>query len=90
MYYMPTSVRLDPRSEHLLELLARHRRSSKSDVLRDAIAELATRELESPSGDDSVLSGMSDLVGIARGGRTDLGRSHKRAFAEALREKRRR
>lgn len=41
---MPLSVRLDERTESLINRLARKRRQTKSEVIRDAIGALAAQE----------------------------------------------
>jgi hypothetical protein len=65
---MPLSVRLDPKTEQLVERLARQRRQTKSDVIRDAIAVLAPKK----GAGSGPYDGVADLIGCARGGPTDL------------------
>jgi len=68
---MALTVRLDPKTERLVERLARKRGRGKSEVVREAIAVLAEHERQ---GDDtgSPYEGVADLAGCARGGPTDL------------------
>ncbi len=41
---MPTSVRLDEKTENLVRRLARQRRATKSEVIREALTRLARLE----------------------------------------------
>ena len=68
---MPLSVRLDRKTEQLVERMARQRRQSKSEVVREAIAALALFK----NGDDGpgrLYDSLADLVGCVRGGPPDL------------------
>ncbi len=78
---MPTSVRLDPRTEALLRRLARRTGQTRSHIIRDAIARLAESEPVHTPGPYAMVA---DLVGIAKGGPPDLARRHKEAFRELL------
>ncbi len=86
---MPTSVRLDPETESLLNRLARTRQQTKSDILREALHRLAQAE-QAEEADYSPYDRIADLVGIARSGPDDLARQHKRAFQDLLITKKRR
>lgn len=68
---MPTSVRLDPDTERLLESLARQRSQTKSQVLREAIRGLAAVEPGAPAG-ATPFERVADLVGSVTGGPPDL------------------
>lgn len=80
---MPTSVRLDTETEALLRRLARTSGRTKSDVLREALVRLAEQH-DATSSVESPYSLVADLVGIARGGPSDLAGRHKQAFRDAL------
>lgn len=83
---MPTSVRLDTETEALLRRLARERGSSKSDVIRDALHELAAGSaVAEPIGPYAEIA---DLIGIAKGKPIANARDHKRVFREILNKKR--
>ena len=85
---MPTSVRLDPETEALLEELTWRSGRSKSEVLREALHRLAE---STGSGDRSgPYALISDLVGSARGGPATPAREHKKAYRAALTAKHRR
>jgi len=79
---MPTSVRLDAKTEAVLRRVARRTGRTKSDVLRDAILRMARREDLEPGG--SFLARISDLVGIGSGGAPDLARRSEEIFRERL------
>ncbi len=80
---MPTSVRLDPKTERLLEKLASERAQSKSDVIRDAIESLATTKSADVDG-GTLYESIYDLVGCAEGGLPDLSERTGKRFRELL------
>lgn len=82
---MPTSVRLDPDTQLLLQRLARRSGRSKSEVLREALRRYA--EEPEPSENNGLYALIADLVGTARGGAEALAREHKNAYLEALKRK---
>jgi Arc/MetJ-type ribon-helix-helix transcriptional regulator len=84
---MTTSVRLDPKTEKLLEKLARERTQSKSDVIRQAIESLAAEE-KRRGREGTLLDSISDLVGSVDGGRDDLSEQTGWRFRELLAKKR--
>jgi predicted transcriptional regulator len=63
---MPTSVRLDPETEALLDQLAQTRHRTKSDILREALRRLAQDE-QVKEVDDGPYALVADLIGIAQG-----------------------
>jgi hypothetical protein len=80
---MPTSVRLDARTEVAVRRLARQTRRTKSEVIREAIARMAEQAGGAPRG-DSAYAVVEDLLGIARGGPHDLARRADEAFRNLL------
>jgi predicted DNA-binding protein len=86
---MPTSVRLDPETEALLDQLAQTRRRTKSDILREALRRLAQDE-QVTEVDDGPYTLVADLIGIAQGGPDNLARCHKQAFRDLLASRQRR
>ena len=80
---MPTSVRLDPRTEQTLERLARLKGVSKSAVLREAVDALARKSLETGK-PGSLFSKVEDLIGCASSGRGDLSRRTGEGFRRIL------
>lgn len=67
---MPTSVRLDRKTERLVERLAREQGRTKSEVIRQAIALAAEKEL----GEDerTPYERSAHLIGCVSGGPPDL------------------
>ena len=84
---MPTSVRLDPKTETLLRRLAQRTGRSRSHIIRDAIARLAEAEPLPEAGPYALVT---DLVGVAQGGPPDLARRSAEAFRRLLVERGRR
>lgn len=85
---MPTSVRLDAKTQALVARLARKTRRSKSEVIRAAIARLAEDEVRPASA--SAYDGMKHLIGIAGGGPPDLSVRTGEKFRQLLLARRRR
>lgn len=81
-----TSVRLDPATRATLETLARRRGQTKSDVLRDAISELAGQEA---AGVETALDRLRPWVGIIDSGDGRLSERTGERFRELVEEKHR-
>lgn len=75
---MPTSVRLDSKTQGALERLARSRSQTRSEVVRQAIEELAARETQPP------FETVADLIGCVKGGPPDLSENTGQKFRELL------
>lgn len=75
---MPTSVRLDAKTERVLERLARSRSQTKSEVVRQAIDLLAAQERQRP------FEAVADLIGCVRGGPPDLSEDAGRKLRDLL------
>jgi predicted DNA-binding protein len=80
---MPTSVRLEPETEKLLERLAKKKSQTKSEVIREAIETLAERESKSDQKKSSY-ERIEDLVGCVSGGPSDLFFETGRKFKDAV------
>jgi Arc/MetJ-type ribon-helix-helix transcriptional regulator len=80
---MPTSVRLEPETERLLERLAKKKSQTKSEVIREAIETLAERESKSDQKKGSY-ERIEDLVGCVSGGPKDLSSETGRKFKDAV------
>lgn len=78
---MPTSLRLDPKTQSALERLARSRSQTESEVVRQAIELLATKEPQLPF--DTV----ADLIGCVKGGPSDLSETTGKKFRDLLAQK---
>jgi hypothetical protein len=84
---MPLSVRLDAKTERLIDRLARTRGQTKSEVIREAIAALARLEGKSLGG-KSPYETIAHLIGCVRGGPRDLSVRTGEKFRRLLLEKR--
>ncbi|HEV2356395.1 MAG TPA: ribbon-helix-helix protein, CopG family [bacterium] len=68
---MPTTVRLDPETEAIVQRLARKTGRTKSSVIREAILRLSEDHAE-PNPGSTLYDRMADLIGIGHGGPPDL------------------
>ena len=85
---MPTSVRLDPKTEQLITRLSRTLRRTKSQVIRDAIGKLALDEQASRPAPRSPYDALKHLIGVARGGPDDLSVRTGDKFRRLVRQRR--
>lgn len=84
---MTLSVRLDDDTKRLLSRLARSRRISRSEVVRQAIHALAKAD---PATEEmSVYERMKDIIGSVHSGRSDLSQQTGEQFYKILLEKKR-
>ena len=83
---MPLSVRLDARTESLIGRLARMRRQTKSEVIRDAIGALAKQE-EQGAGKKRPYDLVAHLIGSVKGGPPDLSVNTGQKFRQMLVER---
>jgi hypothetical protein len=66
---MPTSVRLDARTERLIRKLAKRRGQTKSDLIRTAIESLAREPAEAKAaGGPSAYDRIAYIIGVADSG----------------------
>ena len=88
---MTLSVRLDTKTESLVENLAKKRGQTKSEVIRDALGMLAQGETGG-DGKKRPYELISHLIGCVRGGPPDLSAHTGKMFTELLmkRKKKRR
>lgn len=82
---MPLSVRLDARTESLIGRLARKRRQTKSEVIRDAIGALAKQE-EKDGKKRRPYDLVAHLIGCVDSGGAKLSENTGEKFAKLLRE----
>ncbi len=82
---MPMSVRLDAETERLVNRLARERKRTKSEVVREAITTLALREAEE-KGARSPYQAIAHLLGCADSGGQQLSEATGRKFASLVRK----
>lgn len=83
---MPMSVRLDAKTEQLVERLARKRRQTKSEVVREAIGVLA-QQTEAWGQAKRPYDLMAHLIGCVNSGGARLSEKTGEQFANLLREK---
>jgi len=77
---------MDARTESLLARLARKRRQTKSEVIRDAIGVLAKQE-EKGGGKKRPYDLVAHLIGCVDSGGANLSQNTGEKFAKLLREK---
>jgi Arc/MetJ-type ribon-helix-helix transcriptional regulator len=83
---MTLSVRLDAKTQSLLGRLARRRRQSKSEVIRDAIGVLAEQE-EKGGEKKRPYDLVAHLIGCVKGGPRNLSVDSGRKFHDMLVER---
>jgi Arc/MetJ-type ribon-helix-helix transcriptional regulator len=83
---MALSVRLDAKTESLVGRLARKRRQSKSEVIRDAIGALAKQE-EKGTEKKRPYDLVAHLIGCVKGGPKNLSVHAGRKFHDMLVER---
>jgi hypothetical protein len=83
---MPTSVRLDAKTEKMLERLAKQKSQTKSEVIREAIVTLAARD-NGPGRVGIAYEVIRDLVGCVSGGPENLSLETGRKFRDRLQGK---
>jgi hypothetical protein len=86
---MPMSLRIDPKTQRLVARLARQSGRTRSDVVREAIAELATREAGLAK-DETPYDKVKHLIGCVRDAAPDLSERTGEGFYRTLLEDRRR
>ncbi len=85
---MPTSVRLNAKTEGLVARLARRRGETKSRVIRDAIEAYAKSEAAGHE-PESAYEALKPWIGCVRGGPQDLSSRTGRKFGGMLRDRKR-
>lgn len=80
---MPTSVRLDPHTEHLVSRLSKQRGQTKSEVIREAIQSLSKQE-KGRSKRQTPYERVKHLIGIFDSGGQRLSENTREKFAELL------
>ena len=80
---MPLTVRVDLKTERLLERLARKRGRTKSEVIRDAIGVLA-KSVEAQEAAEHPYDKVRDLIGSVHGGPVDFSERTGEAFRRVL------
>jgi len=83
---VPLTVRLDPKTERALNTLAKRRRQTRSDIVREAIERYAA-ESDHRGGERSAYDAWADVIGIARTGGRDSQKTTGEQFTEIVRQK---
>jgi Arc/MetJ-type ribon-helix-helix transcriptional regulator len=86
---MPLTVRVDHKTERLIQRLARKGGRSKSEVIRDAIDILAKRAQEQEK-TERPYEAVRDLIGSVHGGPSNLSERTGDRFRKMLKERHRR
>ncbi len=86
---MPLTVRVDTKTEPLIERLARKRARTKSEVVREAIGALA-KQAEEHNKAGTPYEAVYDLIGIVRDGPLDLSVQTGKRFRRLVAAKRQR
>lgn len=83
---MPTSVRLDARTERMIRRLAKRRGQNKSELIRTAIESLAreTPDAKPQAGGPSAYDRLAHIVGIADSGGAALSERTGERFRDLL------
>jgi predicted DNA-binding protein len=80
---MPLTVRLTPKTERALNTLAKRRRQTRSDIVREAI-ESYTAASDSNTGEHSPYHLWADVLGIVRTGGRDPNKTSGELFTEVV------
>lgn len=83
---MPLNVRLSAKTERALDALARRRRQTRSDIVREAI-ERYTATGDDGSAERTVYDGWADVIGIVNLGVRDPQKTTGELFTEIVRRK---
>jgi len=85
---MPITVRLSARTERAVNALARRRRQTRSDVVRDALDHYtATNGAAAAGGRGRPYHGWVDVIGVVSAGAGDRRRTTGELFTAIVREK---
>ena len=87
---MPTSVRLDTRTESIVNRLARKRGQTKSEVIRAALLALARSEEQQARPHKTAYEALEPLIGCVKGGPRNLSERTGEKFRALLLERKRR
>lgn len=83
---MPLSVRLDPKTQSLVNRLAKRKGRTKSEVIREGLMVLARTEVEMEKR-VSPYDAVAHLLGCARGGPKDLSERSGEKLRKLLRSR---
>jgi predicted transcriptional regulator len=83
---MPVTVRLSPREERLLNALAKRRRMSRSDIVREALVEYGARDERAPEARATTYEAWLDVVGVVSLGARDPEHTTGEQFARIVKQ----
>lgn len=85
---MALTVRLSSKTERALDALARRRRVTRSDVVREAIEHYAAAQApDAHPADDSARAAWADVIGVVDLRRGDDARTSGKRFTDVVRAK---
>jgi Arc/MetJ-type ribon-helix-helix transcriptional regulator len=82
---MALNVRLDKKTERALDALAKRRRQTRSDIVREALELYGAAQ--ATDGRERPFDAWVEVIGIARSGGRDPGKTTGEQFTEIVREK---
>ena len=83
---MALTVRLNPKTERLLNSLAKRRKQTRSDIVREAIEQFGTAEAPGATA-DTVYEQWADVIGTVRLGARDSSKTTGELFTELVQQK---
>jgi hypothetical protein len=84
---MPLTVRLGPKEERLLNALAKARRLSRSDVVREALTVYGASDSVDTTTDGETHAAWHDILGIVSLGARDPERTTGEQFTDVIRRR---
>lgn len=84
---MPLTVRLTPKTERALNALAKRRRLSRSDVVREALTRYAAEEEDSGKASGRPYDAWLDVIGVVNLGVRDPARTTGEQFTAIVRQR---
>ena len=85
-YLMPLTVRLDPKLQRALNALAKQRRITRSDVVREALEQYGAQAATAPAAGSGPYAAWVDVLGVVSIGARDPARTTGAQFADLLRD----
>ena len=84
---MPLTVRLSPKAERALNTLAKRRRQSRSDIVREALARYEATAADADVGASRSYDAWVDVIGVIACGARHRARTTGEQLTDILREK---
>jgi hypothetical protein len=83
---MPLNVRLNANTERMLNALAKRRRQTRSDIVREAIEQFGAAN-EPGTSEPTAYDRWADVIGIARIGGRDSSKTTGELFTDIVKQK---